>query len=161
VGSRYYEIINPSDKVLLIADESDELLVAIAVLMLGEGKAGVRRDDDEDVLPLMLFGGFEQWLAAEGLTSDTFGETLKANRIKIADILETVFYGSMREAKALDLALADLPREQMLAARARYNDEKRSSLNDWGAACLSTAKNLRAMAAKEAKTEKARPSRGR
>jgi hypothetical protein len=140
----YYEIINPSDKVVLAADESDELLVAIAIVMLGNGKAGVERDDDTTILPLMLFGGFEEWLTSKGLTTESFGETLRTNRSKIASILETVFYGSTSEAKALDAALAALPREQALEARAKYNDVKRSSLNDWGAACLSWAAKLRA-----------------
>lgn len=141
---RYYEIINPSDKVVLAANERDELLVAIAVIMLGKGKAGVERDDGADVLPLMIFGGFEEWLASKKLTSDTFGETLRTNRSKIATILETVFYGSITEAKALDAALAELPRKQAIAARAKYNDTKRSSMSDWGAACLSLAAKLRA-----------------
>jgi hypothetical protein len=144
VSLRYYEIINPSDTVVLAADESDELLVSIAVVMLGNGKAGLERDDGADTLPLMLFGGFEEWLTAKGLTADSFGETLHANRRKIASILETVFYGSISEAKALDAALAALPREQALDARAKYNDAKRSSLSDWGAACLSMAAQLRA-----------------
>ena len=150
---RYYEIINPSDKVVLTATESDELLVAIAVVMLGEGKAGVERDDDTTVLPLMLFGGFEEWLASKGLTSESFGETLHANRLKIAGILETVFYGSTHEAKALDAALAALPREQAIDARAKYNDAKRTSLSDWGAACLSWAAKLRAADAADASGE--------
>jgi hypothetical protein len=144
---RYYEIINPSDKVVLAADESDELLISIAVIVLGKGRAGLQRDDDQDIVPLLFLGGFDDWLKAKGLTSDTFSETIKANRNKIATILESVFYGSISEAKALDAALTALPREQAIAARAKYNDVKRSSLNDWGAACLGWARSLRKEAA--------------
>jgi hypothetical protein len=140
---RYYEIINPSDKVVLSADESDELILSIAIIILGKGKAGLQRDDDQDIVPLMFFGGFEDWLVSKGLTPDSFDETLQANRSKIATILETVFYGSIEEAKALDAALAGLPREHALAARAKYNDAKRGSLSDWGAACLNWARKLR------------------
>lgn len=143
MSTHYYEIINPSDKVVLSADESDELLVAIAVVMLGSGRAGVERDDGKTVLPLTAFGGFEEWLASNGLTSDTFGEAIHANRSKIAAICETVFYGSTGEAQALDAALETMPRDQAIEARARYNDKKRSSLNDWGSACLAWAAKLR------------------
>lgn len=149
MAKRYYEIINPSDHVMLTADESDELLVAIAVLTIGNGKAGVVRDDGVEVLPLMLFGGSDIWLKDKGLTIDSIGAWMRSNRTKIAAILETVFYGSISEAKALDAALTELPRDQAIAARSKYNDEKRSSLNDWGAACLSCAKTLRATALKE------------
>lgn len=141
--THYYEIINPSDHVLLVADESDELAVAIAVLVLGDGKAGVRRDDDVEVLPLLIFGGADNWLKSKGITAASLKSWVKANRPKIATVLESVFYGDISEAKALDAALAALPHDLAIAARARYNDSKRSSLSDWGAACLSWAKTLR------------------
>lgn len=137
-----YEIVNPSDKVL-VAAESDQV-AAIAILVLGMGRfALVRCDNGERVLPLFLLGGAEEWLAAQHIDLGTF---VKEHAVDLAAVFDSAFYGDASEAEALEAALAALAPLEREASRRAYNDRKRSSMNNIGAACISWAERCREVA---------------
>lgn len=146
---KHYKIVTPSDRVIVTSD--DELVAAIAVLFLGEGRYGLRRvDDDESVLPIFLFGGAEEWLKERGI--DDIGTYLREHATQIAVVLESAFYGSASELRALDAALAGQPDDAAAKARRTYNDMRRSSMNNIGTACLAYAERFRQIAAKPKET---------
>lgn len=138
---KVYEIVNPSDKVLLQAD--DELTACVATLLLGQGKYGLRDQAGETVLSIMIFGGSDEWLAEKGITD--LAAWVTDHRAELAAVYESAFYGSANELAALELALADLPPDKRVAARKRYNEQKRTSMNNIGAACAYWAEHLRRM----------------
>jgi len=85
-----YKIINPSDPYHLTAD--DLVLAAIAACLLGHGKYALEATDGSEGVPLFLFGGHDEWFAAQGagsfdaaLTAAT-GQRAEA----LAEVLESV-----------------------------------------------------------------------
>lgn len=54
-----FEIINPSDKCFMIAE--DLMVAAIAVSLLSEGKYALEGVDNDKEVPLFLFGGHDEW----------------------------------------------------------------------------------------------------
>lgn len=149
---RRYEIINPSDACCIEAPS--DLIAGLAIMLISEGRYGLRRDDDETTLPILAFGGdapIVAWLKENGIEGlEAMGAFVSENTEAIARTLESIFYGSMSQAKALDDALAGLP--DALERRAKFNDGKRSSMSDIGKACLSYAAALRRKHAKKERT---------
>jgi hypothetical protein len=142
----HYEIINPSDKVLVTA--ADDMIAAVAVLVLGRGRYGLRRDNGDLVLPVFLLGGADEWIAEKGIAD--LEAYLKEHAAELAAVFESVFYGGVRDLKALEAALEGASPEAAARGRAKYNDTKRSSLNNIGAACAEYAARLRELAAPQA-----------
>lgn len=50
------EVINPHDKIFI--EYSDKEAAQVAILLIGNGQYGI---DGDDGLPLLLFGGHEEW----------------------------------------------------------------------------------------------------
>ena len=152
-ATRVYEIINPSDCVTL--ETSNELAAVAVALLLGKGCFGLTRDDDESVCPILLFSGVE---ATEQFIHDTFsisqGETLDPwiaeNELDVIECFEFAMYCSMSTRKALAAAFEGMKREEKLARLAKFNDERRSSMNDIGGGAHAYAKRMRD--AREART---------
>ena len=85
-----YEVINPSDRVLLDAT-SDEIAVA-AVCILGEGRYAAKRDGFSG--PLFLFGGHDEWFVEHaGLD---FSDYMAANLAEIGSALRSARYKTDR-----------------------------------------------------------------
>lgn len=156
-----FEIVNPSDKVLIESD--DETVAAFAVLLLGNGMFGLRRADapsrpmrsqedyqDDTVLPILGFsgiGGLDAWLHAKGICSPQDMETWQREHVRqLADCYGSAFYGSPSEKRALDDALAGLPADEIKKRRAAYNDKRRSSMTNIGSACAAYEKHFRKIA---------------
>lgn len=145
-----YKIINPSDGVLLASD--DDTLVAVTVLRVSEGTYGVKRLDTGADLSMYTFGGnaemFRSHLKELGI--DHLGDYIDANMERMADLLETVTYGiTAADYQELENHLNQFPANQQLAERAKWNDKRRSSMNDIGWMCLENARRIRAFLAKE------------
>lgn len=117
----FYDIINPSDTVTLEAD--DVTVAQAACLLLGEGRYGLTNAEGEEVLPLCLFEGqFEEWSKGQNFDLENI---LKNRREEVAVCLRSAMCCSMNDRIAIVAAVGDDPE-----ALARYNDAKRSSLND-------------------------------
>lgn len=139
---RIYEIINPSDPVTLEAE--DVAVAQAAVLLLGRGQMGLTDEDGEEVLPLLLFGGYEKW--AKDNKFDLTA-TLDKRATEVADCLESAVCADLSDRKAVLAAVGGHGKE----ALRRYNDEKRSSLNDICGVAFSLAKAIREKKAKGGK----------
>jgi hypothetical protein len=141
-----FEIINPSDAYGI---EGEELTCAVAVLLLGEGQYGLEIMDEgerkgETTLPLLLFGGVEEWLAEVGI--ENLGTYYAEHALELAEALDTVEINPV----AYQIALRCLPDGADLNAfRAIWHDKHRGSLNDIGARAGQLATRLRKIKEKE------------
>lgn len=121
-----YDLVNMSDAVTFVGD--DDTLAGAAVLVLGRGRYGLNNENGDSVLPLMLFGGLDEWLKERSIAD--FDGYLAANRIGIAGFLDTARYCDVSERKRYGDAV-------------KMDDDRRSSLNNIGAACKQIAEHLR------------------
>jgi hypothetical protein len=141
-----WEIINPSDAYTIEAP--DFRTAAAAVLVLGEGKYGLRPEDEDEgeSMPLFLFGGHEGFLATHFGGEDGLGEFIRDNPGPLADAFDSVLLGRFdrrRDYKAALAAIDDpVKREQF---RDAWHDN-RSSLNDIGGRARDIARHLRGRA---------------
>ena len=148
----YYRIINPSDRVHIASD--NELAACVAVALISNGDYGLRRcHDGREVMPIMGFDPSgrvsDWWLADPGIpnTGEALDAFIEANRIAMADALDSVFYGSVEEMQAFELANAGVGFGAFIANKAEHNDRKRSSMNNIEAAALAYAVKLRRLEA--------------
>lgn len=134
-----WELINPSDKYTFRTDDFEAL--AFGILMLSEGSYSVQELDVDNPRssPILIFGGDpnEWW-------QETFGhkvEGFKPWHKRVADALDTIVIGDRDDFEA---ALAAIPDEDAKAKfTAKWNDRKRSSMNDIGHAVRSWVTKLR------------------
>jgi len=148
-----YEIVNPSDAVTIEAEDS--FLASVAVIVLGHGAYGLYDEDDRMVLPLFRFENGEKlvaWLHENGVNPDEMKQFYVKHGEELATIMESVVYGKIADRKAILAMTEKMTKADKIKALARYNDEKRSSTNDIGAAALELAKFFRKAAAVEAPT---------
>lgn len=133
-----YEIINPSDPYTL---QSQDVKVAqIAGLFLGRGAYGLADEQGENVLPIFIFGGSEEWLKRE------FGDHsawITNHYSDIATCLESVMIGGFSARRECEDALACMPEDKRADYLARRHDRMRSSLNDIGKAAQELAAAFR------------------
>lgn len=130
---RIYALVNPSDAVCF--DTDDEEALAAGILVLGEGWYGLTRDDGSEALPLRPFGDAAEEVAKKCVTFLNSPSNLRRS----ATALRTILYCSISDRKALESAFSDLPDAQRIEAIRRFNDSKRSSMNDIGARALRLA----------------------
>lgn len=138
-----YTISNPSDPYTIESD--NEFVACYAVLLLGRGGFGLSTEKYVVVMPILIFGGFEEWLVKTFGSKSIPNEWVLENREAIIKALESVLVGSPRDRKELNSALALMPDA---AAREQYKqqwmDRRRSSLNNIGGRAHEIAKALRA-----------------
>ena len=115
-----YEVINPSDPVTLEADDVE--VAQVACLLLGKGAYALHDEDSEEVMPLFLLGGLDEW--AEQHEFD-MGRIRQDKLLAVIACLESAACCEIRDRQAILAAVGDDHE-----ALARYNDTKRSSLND-------------------------------
>jgi hypothetical protein len=143
------EILNPSDAVTIEAD--DIVAAGIAVMIVGDGWYGLENEEGEQVVPITALGGSESWLKDNGIPD--IKSYIKENRLKMAEILESVLYGHARDRALFNAAVEKMSNEDARLYREQWDDKKRSSLNHIGAACLHYAKALREMAGDKVELE--------
>lgn len=146
--AKQYEIVNPSDRCTLEAE--DEKVAIAAVLLLGEGSFGLTAEDGSQACPLFLFGDADEWLAEHGL-GDLDGFIVEHRR-EIADCLDSCMYGDFADRRAyqrgLDMADTDEKRE---AWKTGWNEGRRSSMNHIVQAAAAMASRIRRTAEAEAR----------
>lgn len=81
-----YELVNPHDPIFLETD--DERFAKLAVLCLSTAY-GIRDTDGNLVMPILLFGGMDEFLANEFGGRDAANELVESNLLKIADVLDS------------------------------------------------------------------------
>lgn len=140
------EIINPSDAVCI--EHADPLVLAVAILILGEGHYGAEAEEGDIDCPIFLFGGFEAWWAKKEI--GTFGDYIGTHGTDIAAALDTVTYGHFRDYREAQDAIAKMSPEDGAAWMAKRNDARRSSMNNIGARAALLAKRFRATVKEQA-----------
>ena len=96
-----YEIINPSDTVTIEADDVD--VARAACLAIGGGKYGLEDEQGDQAMPVMLFGGYEDWCAESGFD---FGAVVKAKRGDVIACLRSAICCGIRERSAVLAAMS-------------------------------------------------------
>lgn len=135
------EIVNPSDAVTIEAD--DVTVAGVCTFLLSRGACGLKNEQGETVFPILMFGGFEDWLKENGITDlDMWITNHKDEMIKV---LESVVYGNIGSRKLFQSAIEKMTSENAAKYREEWNDKKRSSMTNIGAAYLAYAKKLRAL----------------
>lgn len=146
-----YEIINPSDAMTLEADDS--LLASVSIIILSQGDYGLIDEDDRTVLPIFRFSDPEKlikWLHGNNVDSNKIEEFYAKNGDEMATILESVVYGKIDDRKGIVALTEKMSASDRVEALAKWNESKRSSMNDIGERAHELAKVLRRKA-KEAK----------
>ena len=136
-----YEIINPSDKITLEADALD--VARAACLALGKGHYGLTEAAGPRVLPIFLLGGYDDWARENNFD---LGAVLAENGPEVAAALESCAVISAGQRAALVAATNGDP-----AALGRWNEQRRSSMNDICGCAKQLAAALRARASEAAK----------
>lgn len=138
---KLFEIINPSDPITFEADDPD--IAALAGLLLGRGRFGVEAEDGAQVLALYLFGMSpeEEERVVKPLAEK--GKTPEGKAALVA-ALDTFAVCSMSSRKAMRAALGS-DRE----ALKRWNEEKRSSMNNICGRAAKLADSMRAELSQE------------
>lgn len=143
----YWEVINPSDQVVFEAGELE--IAAITTILLGSGSYGAEEQvENGRKVPLFLFegaAGLDAWCDQEfGKTWEQLIENVVNERSEeLENALRSLVYGGAAEARQLNETWAQLPPEEARVARARWNDTRRSSLNNIGARAEQIADNVR------------------
>jgi hypothetical protein len=145
-----YELGNPSDPYTFESDDFEAL--AAAVLVLGDGAYALTPDDrTAQGLPILLFGGAEEWVTKQWGSMSCFSKFLEvpANMRRMATALESIRYGHASDRRSFERLLARIPEAERGAAVAKDLEERHGSLNDIGGAALSWAMKLRVLARRE------------
>lgn len=158
-----FEIINPSDYLTIQAE--DPVAAAVPILVIGGGRLGLRNlATDETVLPVMLFGGLDDWLADHGFANvDALWAWTAEHWRDVVAAMESVVVGDGDSRKLLEVELERIEgdaakREHRIA----FNDARRSSLNDIAGLLMQNAERYREFyGAKEAESEPAAAETGR
>jgi len=133
------EIINPSDKVTLEADEP--MVACVCTLLLSRGQFGLANEKGETILPLLLFGGGKEWLKENQI--EDLDDYIDNHMPEMIKVLESVLYGGFDTRELFTKAIANMTPEQAMEYRKEWNEKKRSSMTNIGNAYLSYAEKLR------------------
>lgn len=143
-----YEIVNPSDACTIEAD--DKTLACIAIIILSDGAYGLYDENGEAALPIFRFSDparLVEWLHDRGISPDKMDEFYAKSGEEMATILESVAYGKISDRQAILAVCEGKSPEERVVALAKWNDNKRSSINDICLACHNLAKVFRKKAA--------------
>jgi len=133
---KLFEVINPSDPITFEADDPD--IAALAGLLLGSGRYGVVDEDGNEALPLYLFGMSDEEAERVVKPRAEKGKTPEGKAALVA-ALDSFAVCSMSSRKAMRAALGS-DRE----ALRRWNEEKRSSMNNICGRAAKLADSMRA-----------------
>ena len=151
-----FEIINPSDHLTIQAD--NPVAAAVPILVIGEGRLGLRSlATDETVLPVMLFGGLDDWLADHGFADVAALWAWTAEHWReVVSAMESVVVGDGDSRKLLELELESIEDGAKREHRIAFNDARRSSLNNIAGLLMQNADRYREFyEAKEAASKSA------
>ena len=129
-----YTISNPSDPYTI---ESDNEFVACYAVLLPYGLS----TEKDNIMPILLFGGFEEWLMKAFGSKSIPNEWVLENREAIIKALESVLIGSPRDRKELNSALALMPDTD---AREQYKQQWMDRRRSIGGRAREIAKAMRA-----------------
>lgn len=126
-----FEIINPSDKCTVVADDLE--VAAFVVVALGRGKYSLKGLDTDLEVPFFLFGGHDEWFTEkfDRNLEQSIQYTLQEKRQKVIEAFDSVLMGGVKAREDYDkaMSLIDCPVKQV-EWRDHFKDQHRSSMND-------------------------------
>lgn len=128
--AEYYELINPSDPYIFKA--KNHKIAALTVFVLGTNYGATSQSGDYEV-PIFLFDGIksaELWFKQE--FSEDIYESLRENRLDVADALLSFMYGHFKDVKRYEAALKAIDDPEKKEKFIEEWQDGRSSLNDIG-----------------------------
>lgn len=120
-----WELTNPSDAIIIEHDNFKE--AAFTALYLGQGKYGLEGHDSAPDMPIFLFGGACEWF------EKTFGEKIedtKAITAGVAAAFRGYLLGHPYELEIFKAAQKNRAPEEAREFREKWNENKRTSIND-------------------------------
>lgn len=125
-----YEFITPSDPITFKTE--NEKVAFFCALILGNGKAGMTREDGEKCESPMLFLRSNAFEKAEKYLGCQLAEFDKNHLPEIVDCFRSFAYGGFSNRKAFDSAVSTIKNTKVLAAfKAAHEEKERSSMNRW------------------------------
>ena len=134
-----WEVINPSDMITVSGDDYEA--VALAIMLLGEGKYGAQEIGGDRDVPAFLFGGHDEWMHEKfGLTVE---ESLGAiDRSLISKVLKSAVIGGETSRIGYEKVASKLDGLELEQWRNEYHDRERSSMIDICRRAWAMADNL-------------------
>lgn len=126
-----YEFITPSDPITFRAD--NDKIAFFCALLLGSGKAGMRKENGEspEMSPLFLFHP-DPMPEIEGYLGKSIADYGDEHSKEISDCFLSFAYGSLKDRKTFDDALeAITDAEKLKDFKAKHEDRNRTSLSMW------------------------------
>lgn len=147
-----YSIVNPSDPYTIEASSLD--VAAMAAILIGQGRYGLKSLDDSESMPILAFGGAEEWFQKNFRESimETQNRVMDTKMAEVANCLDSVLYGDAQDRLDFLATTEGMDRQAFEDARIARHDGLRSSMNDIGERAYSMAAKLRKSIADGIKT---------
>jgi len=134
-GKIICEIINPCDPYTLRTN--DFLIASIAILILGEGKLGLRYEGENT--PILF--GWDEWLSQKGV--DNVASFVKEHKEDIANCLESILIGTYKDREDAENTLKFIKDEHLITWLEERHNRKLSSMTDIGSLAWELAEKIR------------------
>lgn len=133
---KLYELINPSDPYTFYAPSIE---IAGAAVVLLSSNFGAKQVHDENAESTPVLFGWDDWLKDRGIDD----QWVKANRLEIADALDSFLIGGSDKRADVESMLEMLPEDKREQWKNERQDRHRSSMCQIGEGAYKMAKNLR------------------
>ncbi len=138
-----YEIINPSDAYTFQAPDLQVAALTIFLLSTSFGAKCVSHPGDDEDVPIFLFGGADSWWEAT-FPDISMEKAVEMRARDVADALSSTLYGLVEARDDFQALTGPISDKQALQdMRIKWNDERRTSLNDISKAAYATAEAVR------------------
>lgn len=131
-----FDIINPSDKCTIEADDIE--VAAVACLLLGGGQYALKEVGAESTpareVPIFMFGGLEKWFQENigGSLEDSMNRCRSQKLDLLVETLDGFLYGSAADREEFARQTKGMHASEVFRERLKWNEERRSSMNDIG-----------------------------
>lgn len=130
---KIYEFVTPSDPITFKAD--DDKIAYTCALLLGQGKAGCRRHDEngnEESLPTMLMFCKDADAEIKEFIGGDFDDFIEQNKKKIGEAFSSFMYGGVSDRRTYDNAIKEITEKEKLEEfKKQHENENRTSMSEW------------------------------
>lgn len=125
-----YELINPSDPITFKAD--DDRIAFFCALLLGNGKAGMRREDGEKYESPLVFLSSDPMPGIDAFLGCPLADFDADNLPEIVACFRSFAYGGFSERKRYDATISNIENTKILDAfKKEHENKNRTSLSEW------------------------------
>lgn len=136
-----YTLVNPSDAICFETDNESALMAGV-LMSTGSGMISLNRvPESKGRLPMIAFMSKEQLSEWEQeCFGGPLGDYIAGHKAEIAAALGSFLYGSPGERKLFAEAVKNEP--DPIAFKSKWNDDRRTSMSDYGKAFTRTIDRL-------------------